>query len=359
MTDGRQAYDPCAVQLPSFSPSAVRKVALAAVVCYALLVVTGGAVRLSGSGLGCPDWPSCFQHQLTASSSFHPMVEFLNRLVSVAVSVLSVAAFAVTWLREPRRRDLLWPAGGLVVGVAAQVVLGGLVVLFKLNPYLVALHFALTIVVLVDAIVLYHRAGSPQTAPEALVGRDLVRLARVLLVVLAALTLLGTAVTGAGPHAGGKGAQRIPVAFRDIAEAHSTVALFLIGLTLAAQFAFRQARAPGTVMRRCRLLLEVMVVQGVIGYVQYFLHDSPAVVELHLVGVMMLWIVAVGFYLSLHRHPQAAMTVQAPGSEAEPRREAAGSPGAEEVQSPGPLPGPPGTERRTPAWPVPVGGPGP
>ncbi|MGD0440683.1 MAG: COX15/CtaA family protein [Acidimicrobiales bacterium] len=297
------AYDPEAVRLPHFSPTTVRKVALVSVVCYALLVVSGGAVRLTGSGLGCPDWPSCFQHHLTAVSSFHPIVEFTNRLVSVAVTLVSVAALAVAALRAPPRRDLTLLAVGLVAGIGAQIVLGGLVVLFKLNPYLVALHFVLTIVILADAVVLYHLSGSRPTRAVPVIGKDLVRLARLQLSTLTLVTVLGTVVTGAGPHAGGPGAKRIPIAFRDIAEVHSTVALFLIGLTLASQFAFHHAKAPPDVLRRGRLFIEVMALQGALGYLQYFLHDAAWVVEFHLAGATTLWITGIGFYLSLYRHP--------------------------------------------------------
>ena len=296
-------YDHKGVRLPRFSPAAVRKVALASVICFALLVVSGGAVRLTGSGLGCPDWPSCYQHHLTAVYSFHPVVEFANRLVSIAVTVVSVIAFAVTALRTPSRRDLTLLGAGLVAGIVAQIVLGGLVVLFKLNPYLVALHFLLTIVVLGVAIWLYHLSGSPATRPAPVIGRDLVRLAHLQLGTLTLVTVIGTMVTGAGPHAGGVGAKRIPIAFRDIAEAHSTVALFLIGLTLASQFAFHHAKAPPAVLRRGRLFMEVMVLQGALGYLQYFLHDAAWVIEFHLAGVTTLWIVGIAFFLSLHRHP--------------------------------------------------------
>jgi cytochrome c oxidase assembly protein subunit 15 len=302
------------VRLPHFSPATVRKVALASVICFALLVLSGGAVRLTGSGLGCPDWPSCFQHRLTAVSSFHPIVEFANRLVSLAVTLVSVAALAAAALRTPPRRDLTLLGAGLVAGIAAQVVLGGLVVLFKLNPYLVALHFLLTIVIFANAIVLYHLSGSNPTRAEPLVGRDLVRLARLQLRTLALVTLLGTVVTGAGPHAGGPGAKRIPIAFRDMTEAHSAVALFLIGLTLASQFAFQHAKAPAVVLRRGRLFVEVMALQGALGYVQYFLHDTAWVVEFHLAGVTTLWITGIGFYLSLHRHPPEA-TDDAPSTQ--------------------------------------------
>ena len=300
------------MRLPHFSPAAVRKVALASVICFALLVLSGGAVRLTGSGLGCPDWPSCYQHHLTAVYSFHPVVEFINRLVSAAVTVLSVATLAVTALRTPPRRDLTLLGAGLVAGIVAQIVLGGLVVLFKLNPYLVAVHFLLTIVILADA----HRALPPvRQSPDPCRARRGAR--------------PGPSGTAAAVHPraghrssarwsrvrapmpGGPGAKRIPIAFRDIAEAHSTVALFLIGLTLASQFAFHHAKAPEVVLRRGRLLLEVMVLQGALGYLQYFLHDAAWVVEFHLAGVTTLWIIGIGFYLSLHRHPAEGTGVTA------------------------------------------------
>ena len=303
--------------MPRFSPATVRKVALVVVICYALLVVSGGAVRLTGSGLGCPDWPSCYRHHLTAVSSFHPIVEFTNRLVSVVVSVVSVCAVAVAALRTPPRRDLTLLAAGLVAGIAAQIVLGGLVVLFKLNPYLVALHFALTIAILANAVVLYHLSSSRPTRVVPVVARDLVWLARLQLSVLALVTIVGTVVAGAGPHAGGPGAKRIPIAFRDIAEVHSTVALFLIGVTLGSQFAFHHANVPQVVLHRGRVLIEVMVLQGALGYLQYFLHDAAWVVELHLAGVTTLWITGVGFYLSLHRHsPDAAEFAPSSGPDA-------------------------------------------
>jgi heme a synthase len=290
----------------------MRKVALASVLGYALLMVSGGAVRLTGSGLGCPDWPTCYQHQISATLSFHPMVEFTNRLVTICVTVVSVLAFLVALRRSPLRRDLCWLAGGLVAGVAAQIVLGGIVVLSGLNPYLVACHFLLTIPVLADAVVLYHRSGIGIERDEniaiPLVPTDLRWLSRGLLAVLGVTCAVGTMVAGTGPHAGavlshGKYVERIPVAFRDIAEAHSDVAIFLIGLSLASLFAFHRANIPHVAQRRLRLLFELLVLQGIIGYVQFFLHDAAWVIEFHILGVTGLWVTAVGFYVSLHRHP--------------------------------------------------------
>jgi cytochrome c oxidase assembly protein subunit 15 len=264
--------------------------------------VTGGAVRLTGSGLGCPDWPSCYDHRLTAAVSFHPLIEFSNRLVTVAVTVVSLAALLAALLQTPRRRDLIRLAGLVVLGLLAQVVLGGLVVLFDLNPYLVALHFALTLAVLGVALEMVHRAGTDESPAVALVGRDLVVLSRLVVGALGILISIGTIVSGSGPHAGATKVKRIAVAFRDIAELHSTAALFLIGLVLGALFALHHAKAPHAVQRKAQLLLELLVLQGALGYTQYLLHDNAVVVEFHLAGATAVWCAAISYYLSLHEH---------------------------------------------------------
>jgi heme a synthase len=285
-------------------PKTVRALALASVVCYALLVLTGGAVRLTGSGLGCADWPECFQGHLVAPATFHPLVEFANRVVTIAVSAVTVLAFLSAFALRPRRRDLIGLGGALVAGLIAQIILGGLVVLTKLNPYLVALHFVLTLVVLAAALVMYHLARSHRTHREPLVRREVTWLARLLVATLCVLILAGTMVTGAGPHAGGKDAKRVPIAFRNIAELHSTIALFLIGFTLASLFALHVAKAPERTQRAARTLLEVLFIQGTLGYTQYFLHDASVVIEFHLAGATAAFIAAITFYLSLHRHPE-------------------------------------------------------
>lgn len=230
----------------------------------------------------------------------------------MAVTVVSALALVLAALRQPRRRDLIWLAGGLVGGVVAQIVLGGLVVLFKLNPYLVALHFLLTVVVLAGAVIFFHRAGIDESVTHpgrsiSLIGHDLTWLARLLLVAFGLVTVLGTVVSGAGPHAGAPSTpsapiKRIPIALRDIAQLHSDAALLLIGLTLATLFALHHAGAPSTVQRRARWMFELLVVQGAVGYTQYFSHDNAGIVEVHLAGVTLLWLAAIGFYLSLHRH---------------------------------------------------------
>lgn len=307
------------------TPTAFRRVAQATLAAFALVIVSGGAVRLTGSGLGCPDWPTCYQHGLTAALSFHPMVEFVNRCFTIAVTVLSAIALICAIRREPQRRDLVWLAGGEVLGIVAQIIMGGLVVLFKLNPYLVMAHFLLSMAIVGLAVVLCHRAGIPDEAAQVrahpVVGRDLVWLGRLLLCTVAVVITAGTAVTGAGPHAGdpSAGVRRIPVAFRDLAELHSTLALFLIGMTLATLFALHAARAPLGVQRRGQWLLEVMVIQATLGFTQYFLHDNPLVVGIHMAGATAVWINAVLLYLSLFEQQVVVGTTVPKASETHER----------------------------------------
>ncbi len=292
--------------MPKVSPLVFRRIALVAAICYALLVVTGGAVRLTGSGLGCHDWPTCSRSSVTPAVSFHPLVEFSNRMVSVAVTVVSIVAFLAALSPSVRRRDLVWLSSGLIAGIAGQIVIGGVVVLTKLNPYWVALHFLLTLAIVADAIVLYVHASRGERAVERLVGKDLLWLSRLLLATITVLVMAGTMVTGSGPHAGGPGAERVPESFRDMAELHADIALFLVGMTLALLFALHQTRAPAAVQRRARLLLEILFVQGALGYTQYFLHDNAAVVEVHLAGATAAWSAMVAFYLGLHRRSTTA-----------------------------------------------------
>jgi cytochrome c oxidase assembly protein subunit 15 len=301
-SDGRPARRRLHERWP-ISPALVGKIATVVIVCYALLVVTGGAVRLTGSGLGCADWPTCSRTSIIASASFHPLVEFSNRCVTIAVSIVSVVAFLATLLRAPRRRDLIWLGTAVLGGLLAQVILGGLVVLFKLNPYLVALHFVLTLVVLAVAILLRQRNLHGEGKATPVVPSELVWLNRLQLATLSVLVLAGTMVTGAGPHAGGPGAKRVPIAFRDIAELHADIALFLIGLSLATLLALHLGNAPAAVQRRSRFFLEMLALQGVLGYTQYFLHDNAVVIEFHLAGVTILWCAMVIQYLGCFSWP--------------------------------------------------------
>ncbi|MHB1487943.1 MAG: COX15/CtaA family protein [Acidimicrobiales bacterium] len=298
------------------SPTAFGRLALVTTVALALTIVTGAAVRLTGSGLGCPDWPTCAGHQVVAAWSFHPMVEFTNRLIVVAVSILVVATALASLIRSPPRRDLAWLSFALIGGVMAQIVLGGLTVLFKLAPPLVMAHFLLSLAVLADALVLFHRAERPHTPSVAMVSKPMVRLTQLVLITTTAVIILGTAVTGSGPHSGDIHAKRLAIKFSAMAEIHATAVMFLIGLTLAALFAFHQAGMPESTQKRGRVLLYVMVGQGVVGYVQYFTRVPVLLVGIHVAGATSVFVGAVRLYLGLYANPVPQATGVSPSDSA-------------------------------------------
>lgn len=300
-------YDGTPVQLPRVAPRPFLRAAQATLVLVVCNIVTGGAVRLTDSGLGCPDWPTCSKRSLTPRLSLHPVVEFGNRMVVVVLTVLVLGMLAAALLRVPRRRDLTWLSAGLVAGVIGEAVLGGVVVYTKLNPYAVMTHFAVGIALLTVATVLVLRAGRAPAAGRPRVPAAARRLGNVLLAVLAVAVAAGTATTGAGPHAGGPGATRLPVPLADMARTHSAVVLVLGALTLAELLLLVRAGAPERVQERGRLLLAAMVAQGVVGYTQYFSHLPPLLVGIHLLGVTVVWSAALWFVDGLRDHaPEVA-----------------------------------------------------
>ncbi len=256
-------------------------------------------MRLTDSGLGCPDWPTCANHHIVAAWQYHAVVEFTNRVFTVVVSVAVALVVLGALVRVPRRRDLVGLSLGLVLGMVAQIVLGGLVVLFKLSPALVMCHFMLSLAVLWNSLVLYRRADQVALPPVPTVGRDLIWLGRLVFGTVAAVIALGTAVTGSGPHSGGTDASRLPIPFHSMAELHASVVMLLIGITLATLFGLHQARAPVAVQRRARVVFGVMLAQGAIGYTQYFTRVPVLLVGFHIAGATLLWIATVWFYLGL------------------------------------------------------------
>lgn len=311
-------------RLPVVSPSLSHRLNLAALVLTALIVVTGGAVRLTDSGLGCANWPQCTAGHLTPPLQFHSLVEFGNRLVTVVLTIVVAAAFLGTVFRSPRRRDLIWLSGGLVAGIIVQAVIGGIVVYTKLNPYVVMVHFFATMLLLVDAVVLVHRSTRAYSVGSAhrLVPRPLIRFYYGLLALLAVVIAAGTATTGAGPHAGDSSGQqvakRLPVALRDMAELHSSLALLLIGVTIGLVVALHVVDVPERVRRSARLLTGMMVAQAAVGYTQYFTHLPAALVEVHMIGVTILVIGAVQTFLACTYHPPEVVFAPATAPEAAP-----------------------------------------
>ncbi len=307
----------------TISPAGYRRVTFVALLALGFIVVTGGAVRVTGSGLGCPDWPTCAQGRIVAPLEYHALVEFVNRTVTGAVSVMVIVAVLAALRRRPYRRDLVWLAVGLVLGVIGQIVLGGLVVLFHLFPPLVMGHFVLSMVLVANAVVLHHRAawpdgpdGAPAGGGGPVAGGPTLRPLGSWLVLWAAVVLfLGTVVTGSGPHAGsneGQFVERLPFVVRDVARLHGAAVWILLALALYTVWRARQSRAPGDVQARGAVLLAVLCAQGAIGYIQYFNNVPPVLVAVHIAGATALWVSALRFRLGLVSPTETAAATHPP-----------------------------------------------
>lgn len=292
------------MQRLALSPRSYHRITLAALVGLAFIVVTGAAVRLTGSGLGCPDWPTCAGGRIVAPAEYHARIEFLNRTVTGLVSVAVMLAVLGALVRRPRRGDLTWLSLGLVGGVLAQIVLGGLVVLFHLAPPLVMGHFLVSMVLLLDATVLHHRAGQPDGDPRPTVAPEHLTLGRLVVAAAAVAILLGTVVTGSGPHAGsheGQLVERLPFAVADAARLHGIAVVIFATLVLYLVRSLRMAGVPAVVLRRAQVLLVVLVAQAAVGYTQYFTGVPPLLVAVHVAGAVAVWVATLRLVLAMHR----------------------------------------------------------
>ena len=291
------------MRLPAISASQYRRITLVALVAVCAIVVTGAAVRLTDSGLGCTDWPSCTAHHFVARASFHPQVEQLNRdftgLISVAVAIAVLGAFA----RVPRRRDLIVWSLGLVAGLVGDILLGGTVVLSNLWPPFVMAHFLLSAAIVWDAVVLHERAGHDDTPGTLTVSTTVRNLGRALVAIAALVLLTGTVVTGTGPHAGDQHVKRLPFQLEDVARIHSVCVWAFLALTVVTLVTLARTGAPRVVLRRATELCVLIVAQGALGYTQYFLGVPPALVLLHVAGALAVWVLALRFQLGLYAHP--------------------------------------------------------
>jgi cytochrome c oxidase assembly protein subunit 15 len=280
----------------------VRRLATATVVTNVLIVVTGGAVRLSGSGLGCPEWPTCNAGSVVPLADanvawWHQAIEFGNRLLAGVVLLVAVAALVAAWRSRPRRPDVVRPAALVVVGVLAQAVLGGITVLMRLNPLTVAAHFLLSIAVIAATVVLWHRTREPAGPSRPLVRRELRWIQHLLVGVVAVVVGIGTLVTASGPHAGDPGTPRLAIDPRLISQFHADGVFLLLGLTVALLLALRATGAPRSTQRATGALLGISLAQGLVGYVQYFTGLPEVLVGVHLFGACLVWIAALHVWL--------------------------------------------------------------
>jgi heme a synthase len=282
------------VPLPRPTAAQVRGLAIASLVANVTIVVTGGAVRLTGSGLGCPTWPQCTAGSFVSHPELglHGVIEFGNRLLTFAVA----AAVGLAWLAAlrlaPRRPDLVALSSVLLLGVPLQAVMGGLTVLTDLNPWLVSVHFMVSPALIAVAVVFVRRSGEPGGVPRATVPVPVRRLAQATLATAYAVMYVGTLVTGSGPHAGDARAPRNGLDPEAMSHVHADVVFLLVGLTVGVLVALHATGAPARARRAAAWLLGLELAQGVVGFVQYLTDLPTLLVGIHLLGAALVVVAA-------------------------------------------------------------------
>lgn len=270
----------------------------------ALIIVTGASVRLTGSGLGCTDWPLCEQGEPVAPLEFHPMVEFVNRLITGLVSAAVILAVLGSMRRTPRRADLTRWSWVLVAGVVVQIVIGAFVTLSELKYSVVAVHFLVSMALVWAAVVLVHKARDAAADDAMLDGgaqpppRAWSRAAKLLVALATGVLVSGAMVTSAGKHPGAlvdhNGeelvVERLPFDIGSLARVHSLLVWGLCAVTVVCAVRAQRGAAPGG--RTAYELLIVVVAQGALGYVQYFSGVPALMVAFHVAGATLVWVMA-------------------------------------------------------------------
>ncbi len=295
--------------------TSMRRLALAGVIANTVIMSTGAAVRLSSSGLGCPDWPRCSTADIVASKNagqtlLNTWIEFGNRLLNFPLVIVAALVFVAAWRFRPggpggpgvpgngSRRGFVWLAAAQPLGVVAQAVIGGILVLAKLNPALVSVHFLVSASVVAAAVVLHVRCTDPgREGPP--VRRDLRLISAVLVGVTGLMLAAGTVVTGTGPLAGDAGVARYHLPLEGVTQLHADIGWLLTGLSVALVLGLRLSGAPRRAVRAGWMVLAAISTQGVIGYIQYFNHLPAGLVWVHVTGSVLVWIAVLRLFLAL------------------------------------------------------------
>lgn len=285
---------------PHVSPVVFKRVAFGTLVALIAIVITGAAVRLTGSGLGCPDWPNCTKGSIVAPLSFHPLIEYGNRLFTAVVGIAVVVNMLAAIARKPHRRDLTVLSLALVLGVVAEAVLGGISVKHRLDPKYVMAHFLLSMLIVWAAVVLNKRAGEPSSSPRAIVHRDYVLLVRGIFLMTCAVLFAGTMVTGSGPHAGADNVVRLGFKPHDITRVHGALVWLLLLLVVLTLWRLNAAHASSTLIHKGEFVVMALLAQGAIGYLQYALGVPAGLVIFHIAGALTVWISVISFNLALY-----------------------------------------------------------
>ncbi|MFG2984489.1 heme A synthase [Streptomyces sp. NPDC048258] len=298
------------------SPRIVRRAAAAALLMSVAIVITGGAVRLTGSGLGCDTWPKCTDDSLVATPAqgFHGAIEFGNRMLTYVLSA------AVGWVILAARSAKPWRTALTKLGwvqfviVMANAVLGGITVMTGLNPYSVAGHFLLATALIAVTTVTWQRTQEGDSAPRPRVPGPVRKLAWAMLAATFVLIAAGTVVTGSGPHAGDRSEiRRMPFDWSATAHVHAVAAWVVCALAVAMWLVLRVVDAPLDTRARARDLLFVLLAQGGIGYVQFFTELPELLVAAHMLGSCLVWIAVLRVALSLRERPAGQAEIPAQG----------------------------------------------
>ena len=288
----------------SITPKGFLRVAQTAFASLYLIIITGSLVRLTGSGLGCADWPRCSESKFVDVSNSHAAIEQINRLFTGVVAASVIIAVLLSVKLRPKRRDLVAMSIGLVIGVLVQVLLGGLVVLTGLNPFSNIAHFLVSMVLMSNAYMLLQHARIfrteetvlPRREPEISNSKTLL-LVRIVLFLTGSAVVTGTVVTGSGPHAGDENAIRIGLAINTAAKIHSiTVIICLITALVLFLMSRRDQVCWRILAHPLERFLAIGLLQGLIGYVQYFSGLPVLLVAVHVALSVAVWLGALDLY---------------------------------------------------------------
>ncbi len=294
------------------TPTSMRRLALAGVIADTVIMSTGAAVRLSASGLGCPDWPRCSAADIVASKNagqtlLNTWIEFTNRLLNFPLVIIAGLIFIATWQYRPdgkRRRDLVWLGATQPLGVVAQAVIGGIVVLTKLNPAAVSVHFLVSASIVAAAVALQSAVRGDRQPAQPAVRRDLKLISAALVAVTCVMLAAGTVVTGTGPLAGHADTPRYKLPLEGVTQLHADIGWLMAGLAVALVLGLRLSGAPPRAVRAGWIMLAALGAQGVIGYVQYFTHLPAGLVWVHVTGSVLVWIAVLRLYFAVReRNP--------------------------------------------------------
>ena len=267
------------------------------------IIITGASVRLTNSGLGCDDWPNCNSEKLIDVSSAHAAIEQVNRLLTGVVVIAVAAAVLGSYLRTPRRRDLVWWSWSLVVGVFANAFLGAVTVWVDLHPYAVQGHLLLSMALIAAGATLVRRSSEPDGVRRTRVASlRATRLIRVLALGVTVAVVTGTVVTGAGPHAGDENAVRLNVDIASVARVHGVTVIATLLVAVVLVVVIRRSESDSTFLRAgLSRWLTVALMQAVIGYVQYFTGVPELLVLAHVAGASLLYVATTQLLLDTTR----------------------------------------------------------